>query len=60
MSEKNFGALFPNDKGGVDVRPDLQGDITIDGVKYRLVGWNKKGRTKDYISLAATIFKEKE
>ena len=49
------GALFPNDKGGVETRPDFRGDITINGIKYTLAGWNKVGKTKQYISLSATV-----
>lgn len=52
------GALFPNDKDGVETRPDFRGDITIAGVKYTLAAWKKQGKVKNYLSLAATEFKE--
>lgn len=37
-NEKKF-ALFVNDKGGNEKRPDYRGEITINGVSYRLSGW---------------------
>ncbi len=38
----NTGALFVNDKGGNDKRPDRKGSINIDGVEYWLSGWIKE------------------
>ena len=37
--ETNTGALFINDKGGNDKRPDRRGKINIEGVEYKLSGW---------------------
>lgn len=33
------GALFTNNKGGNDKRPDYRGRCTIDGEDYRISGW---------------------
>jgi len=37
--DTNTGALFKNDKGGNDKRPDRRGKINIEGVEYKLSGW---------------------
>lgn len=37
-NEKKF-ALFKNDKGDNDKRPDYRGTVTINGVEYKLSGW---------------------
>jgi hypothetical protein len=50
----NSGALFRNDKAGVETRPDYRGDLTIGGIKYRLSGWVKEGQRGKYLSLSAT------
>ena len=50
------GALFRNDKGDNQNRPDYRGDVTIAGTKYRLSGWIKTTRDgAKYLSLAATL-----
>ena len=35
------GVLFPNDKGDNPKRPDMKGNLEIDGVKYRVSAWEK-------------------
>lgn len=51
------GALFKNDKGGVDKRPDYRGDIIIDEKKYKLSAWIKKDvKDRAYLSLRASPF----
>ena len=58
MSEAiGVGALFDNDKQGVGTRPDYQGDVTISGTKFRIVGWKRQGKTKPYISLSISEIK---
>jgi hypothetical protein len=47
------GALFKNLKKEKETWPDYVGDITIKGVKYRLVGWKKEGQKGPYLSLSA-------
>jgi hypothetical protein len=45
-NEKKF-ALFKNDKGDNPKRPDYRGEITVNGVKYRMSAWistDKQGR----------------
>ena len=50
---ENNGALFSNNKGAEN-HPDLRGDITIGGRKYRLSGWYRTDRNgQRYISLQA-------
>ena len=56
------GAMFPNDKGDNDKRPDFRGDVTIGGVKYSLSAWNNtaKNTGKPYISLAVSEYVERQ
>lgn len=35
------GVLFRNDKGDNPKRPDMTGNLEIDGTKYRVSAWNK-------------------
>lgn len=53
MNEREMtGALFRNDKGGNEKRPDYRGDVTIGGMKYRLAGWVKDTRAgQKYLAL---------
>jgi len=37
----NSGAMFRNDKQGVDKRPDWRGSINIDGKEYWISCWDK-------------------
>lgn len=49
------GALFRNDKGENDRRPDYRGDLTIAGTTYRLAGWVKEDRNgKKFLALKAS------
>lgn len=36
------GALFVNDKGGNNKRPDYRGRCTINGKDYRISGWKRR------------------
>jgi uncharacterized protein (DUF736 family) len=46
------GALFVNDKGGNDKRPDYRGDCVIGGRKLSIAGWKKvSAGGKVYLSL---------
>lgn len=47
------GALFKNDKGGVESRPDYRGDLRIEGVDYKLSAWIKKNEKGPYMSISA-------
>jgi hypothetical protein len=40
----NSGALFINDKGDNEKRPDYRGTINIEGVIYKLAGWKRELR----------------
>lgn len=50
------GALFPNDKGGVERRPDYRGTCEIGGVSYKIAGWKRTARSnnKPFLSLSFT------
>lgn len=49
----NSGALFKNDKGGVETRPDYKGKALIDGVENEISAWIKKDRNgKPFMSLS--------
>ena len=55
------GALFRNSKGDNDKRPDMRGDITINGTKYSLSAWSnvpKNGGDK-FLSIKVSEFIEK-
>ena len=49
------GVLFRNDRKERENQPDMTGDLTIDGVTYRLAGWTKDASTgRRFLSLKAT------
>lgn len=51
----NTGALFVNDKGDNEKRPDRRGTINIEGVEYKLSGWLRtpNGGGQQFLSLKA-------
>lgn len=50
------GALFKNDKGDNQARPDYRGDITINGVTHKLAAWIKEGRNgSKFMSLRVEV-----
>lgn len=40
-SNENSGALFKNDKQGVEARPDYRGQLNVNGVDYWVSSWVK-------------------
>ena len=60
MDRDMSGALFRNDKGDNERRPDYQGDITINGVKWRRAAWLKDGRNGKFLSLKASEDRPRE
>ena len=61
MSNDMSGALFkvPEDEKKNDRWPDYRGDITIEGVKWRLAGWVKTDKNGGkYLSLVAKLPEE--
>lgn len=54
----NQGSLFVNDRKRSDRHPDYKGSITIDGKKYWMSGWLRRGAKRDgtgdtdYISIS--------
>lgn len=52
----NSGALFKNDKGGNDKRPDYRGSIKLGGVEYELAAWIKESsKGAKYMSLTGKV-----
>ena len=46
------GAIFRNDKGDNDRRPDMKGWLKLGGVEYEVAGWTKHSeRAGKYLSL---------
>ena len=56
------GALFKNDKGDNEKRPDYKGKINVDGKDYQLAGWisEPKNGGQKFIKLKVTEEKPKE
>jgi hypothetical protein len=48
------GVLFKQREKKSDRSPDYTGEVQIDGVKYRLSGWAKQGRSGTFLSLAVS------
>ena len=48
----NSGALFKNDKEGVETRPDYRGSLNVGGTDYWLSAWTKEGKSGKFMSLA--------
>jgi len=48
----NTGAMFANDKGDNDKRPDRKGSLNVDGVDYWISGWLRESKEgKKFLSL---------
>jgi len=48
----NRGVLFTNDRKKNPKSPDREGEIDVDGKKYRLAGWIKESNAgKKFLSL---------
>ena len=56
----NKGALYKNDKDGVETRPDYTGKINVNGKDFRLAAWIKKGQNGTFMSLNVSEFQQKE
>ena len=56
----NSGTLFPNDKGGVESRPDFKGDIKVGGVLWEISGWWKNGKRGEFISVSVSEKRRKD
>ncbi|MCQ2965649.1 MAG: hypothetical protein MJ250_02785 [Alphaproteobacteria bacterium] len=56
------GSLFANRNKENEKAPDFYGSIWIEGVKYRLAGWNSWGKNsgKEYVQLKAEIDQKQE
>ena len=48
----NNGALFKNDKQGVETRPDYTGPAMVEGVEYYVSAWLKQGAKGTFMSLS--------
>jgi uncharacterized protein (DUF736 family) len=52
----NRGVLFPNDKKGNEKRPDLTGDLNVDGVEYKLSAWKKASKSgNNFLSISVQL-----
>lgn len=49
----NSGILSRNDKGDNEKRPDMRGQINIEGKEYWLSGWTREGNKGRFLSLKA-------
>ena len=47
------GALFRNDKKGVEKRPDYRGTLMVGGRQYKLSAWVKEGARGKFLSINA-------
>ena len=47
----NSGAIFVNDKGDNEQRPDRKGSLNVEGVDYWISGWIREKNGKPYMSL---------
>jgi hypothetical protein len=45
------GALFVNDKGGNDSRPDVRGEAMVHGKLMQISGWYREGKKGKFLSL---------
>ncbi len=57
----NRGALFKNDKGGVETRPDYRGSINVDGKEFWIDSWlktSKKGEKFMSLSVRPKLARE--
>lgn len=54
-------ALFKNDKGDNEKRPDYRGTVTVKGVEYKLSGWIADAKSGEkYIRGVAEVAKPKQ
>ena len=54
----NRGVLFLNEKKEKENQPDYTGTLDVDGVAYRLAGWQKESKTGvTYFSLSVQLAK---
>lgn len=53
------GVLFHNDKGDNPKRPDMTGNVEIDGTKYKISAWNRQSKNGNlFLSLALQVADE--
>lgn len=50
----NRGLLFKNFRKRQPKHPDVTGEATIDGRKFKIAGWIKQGKRGEFHSLAFT------
>jgi hypothetical protein len=52
QQKDNSGVLFRNGKKIKPLQPDYTGNVTVQGIDYRLSAWLKQGSKQKYFSLA--------
>ena len=55
---RNIGMVYVNDKKSKDSQPDMSGNVTTDGVEYRVAGWKKESKNGN--PYTAIVFNEKD
>lgn len=52
VENENSGIVFFNDKDGNEKRPDLSGNINVEGNQFRISLWLKQGKNGEFYSVA--------
>lgn len=55
MEFNNRGILFRNFRKQQPKHPDLVGEATLDGRKFKVAAWKKTGKRGDFYSMAFTL-----
>ena len=59
--DTNHGALFKNDKGDNDKRPDYRGPLDVEGVEYEMAAWIRTSKNgMKYMSINIQEPRQKE
>jgi uncharacterized protein (DUF736 family) len=62
MDNDMTGVLFRNDKGDNEKRPDMKGNVVVNGVKYELAAWKRtpKAGGDTFLSLKLGEYRERK
>lgn len=56
----NSGALFRNDKGDNESRPNYRGDCMVEGIPKRMAAWVKEGKNGKFLSIKFEAPRERQ